>query len=101
MRRGPAVRVPFVFRSRDGQETSSPNGKPSWADALSRIALTHEVIVVMYPRTGDDALDRLSRKRVRASINRSALRRMALVHIDHDADAHVLVVRLASMGGNT
>lgn len=100
-RRGPAVRVPFSYRDPNTGAMSKQKGKPSWADAISRISLTGEELVVWYPVATDPATDRANRKRVRASINRSSLRRMARVRIDHDPLLRVLVVSLAPEGANT
>lgn len=94
VRRGPAVRVPFSYRTPDG-EYSAHTGKRSWADALSRALLTGEAIIVWLVVTGDVVEDRLHRKRIRASINRSAHRRMMRAHVEYDPVLKALQVTVA------
>lgn len=53
--------------------------KPSWADALSRMATTGEMLVVDMAADGTTAERKVLRKRVRASINRTARRKLLAV----------------------
>ena len=74
----------------------------SWADALSRIQVTGETLVVHLPQSyGDADKAKHDRKVVRASINKSAKRRFMPIVTRWDKHHDVLLVDVAPEADDT
>ena len=91
-RRGRKSKHEFVFMPPGGSPTHDNAMRASWADALSRIQVTGETLVVLLPG-GTPESARHDRKVIRASINKSAKRRFLPIATEWDRKNNLLLVR--------